>query len=118
MNRIYKAAFFLFFFLIIEVSLSAQTAVKKDSCGMPSIITPNEDGLNDELRFACVSDDNPDSELLVFNTWGDRVFYAKPYRNNWKGTYKNGNLPDGTYYYLFRSNLKVDFDKGYVSIFR
>jgi large repetitive protein len=118
MNKIYKAAFILFFFLITEVSLSAQVAVNKDSCGMPSIITPNEDGLNDELKFACLSDNNPDSELLVFNEWGDRVYYAKPYRNNWKGTYKNGNLPDGTYYYLFRANLRADFDKGYVSIFR
>ena len=74
--------------------------------------------MNDELKIPCLSDDNPDSELLVFNEWGDRVYYAKPYKNNWKGTYKNNNLPDGTYYYLFRSNLKVNFDKGYVSIFR
>lgn len=118
MNKIYKLGIIIIFFSIPDLSLKAQGAVSKDSCNVPNIITPNDDGLNDELKIPCLSDDNPDSELLVFNEWGDRVYYAKPYKNNWKGTYKNNNLPDGTYYYLFRSNLKVNFDKGYVSIFR
>jgi gliding motility-associated-like protein len=118
MNKIYKILICLFFFLITDLSLNAQGIVTKDSCTVPTIITPNDDGLNDELRIPCLSDDNPDSELLVFNEGGDRVYYAKPYRNDWKGTYKQHNLPDGTYYYLFRPHLTVDFSKGYVSIFR
>ena len=118
MNKIYKMLGVLLFFLFTDLSLNAQGTVNKDTCTVPSIITPNDDGLNDELKIPCLSDDNPDSELLVFNEWGDRVYYAKPYRNDWKGTYKDKNLPDGTYYYLFRTNIRGSFDKGYVAIFR
>jgi gliding motility-associated-like protein len=118
MNKIYKLVLFLIFFHTTYSSVIAQSATTKDSCNVPNIITPNDDGLNDEFKIPCLTEDNVESELLVFNEWGDRVYYAKPYRNNWKGTYKDHNLPDGTYYYLFRRNLRVDFDKGYVSIFR
>jgi large repetitive protein len=113
-----KNIYIISFFLFTGLSLNAQGVVNKDSCQVPSIITPNDDGLNDELRIPCLSDDNPDSEISIFNEWGDRVYYARPYKNDWRGTYKSQNLPDGTYFYIFIEKKNVEARRGYVTIFR
>ena len=88
-------------------------------CIVPTIITPNNDGLNDRLLIPCLEGDNfTGSELHIFNQWGDQVFFASPYHNDWEGTYNGQPLPDGTYYYLFREHKATDFQRGYISIFR
>ncbi len=72
-------------------------------------ITPNDDGKNDVFIIPEISmepDAYPNSELIIYNRWGDIVFQAKPYRNDWRGTDKSGNeLPQGTYYYLMRLDV-------------
>jgi gliding motility-associated-like protein len=89
------------------------------SCDVPTIFTPNDDGENDYLKIPCLEGaKNDEAEILIYNEWGDRVFSAKPYRNDWQGTYKSQPLPDGTYFYLFREKQSIDFKRGYVTIFR
>lgn len=75
----------------------------------PNGITPNGDGLNEELIFDQLRD-NPDlypnNELIIFNRWNDQVFRAAPYLNNWRGVNQSGQeLPQGTYYYILRLNI-------------
>ncbi len=80
---------------------------------IPNTITPNEDGLNDQLIFPQLIDPLafPKNELLLFNRWGDEVFLARPYENNWEGTNNNGAaLAEGTYYYI----LRLDVGRGNV----
>lgn len=104
--------------LTFVLTASAQTN-GNDDCKVPTVITPNDDGQNDELKIPCLEGSkNDEAELIIFNEWGDRVFQAKPYRNDWRGTYKSTPLPDGTYFYLFRAKQNEDFKKGYVTIFR
>lgn len=81
-----------------------------DPCGeIPNGITPNGDGINDELVFdelLNTSENYPDNEIIIFNRWGDVVYQAKPYQNNWSGTNNSGNeLPHATYYYILRLNI-------------
>lgn len=75
----------------------------------PNAITPNGDGKNETLVFSIIEEapnSFPESELIVFNRWGDVVFNASPYLNDWAGTNKNGReLPQGTYYYILRLNI-------------
>lgn len=94
----------------------------RDSCEVPTVITPNQDGINDALLILCLeTGEYPENELLIINEWGDQVFRAKPYLNNWEGT-RNGqvgkDLPDGTYYYIFRQSPQAGFQKGAITIFR
>jgi len=82
----------------------------EEACGeTPNGITPNGDGINDELIFdelLNTSENYPDNEIVIFNRWGDVVFQAKPYLNNWAGTNNGGqDLPQATYYYILR--LKI-----------
>ncbi|MBP7821319.1 MAG: gliding motility-associated C-terminal domain-containing protein [Saprospiraceae bacterium] len=70
-------------------------------CIAPTIITPNNDGVNDSFIITCFeSGKYPNNEVIVFNQWGDEVFRATNYDNGWQGTYQGKNLPVGTYYYI------------------
>ena len=75
----------------------------------PNGITMNDDGVNDALVFFQL-ENNPEAyennELIIFNRWGDIVYEAAPYNNDWKGTNTDGNeLPEGTYYYILRLSI-------------
>ncbi|NUN99972.1 MAG: gliding motility-associated C-terminal domain-containing protein, partial [Saprospiraceae bacterium] len=77
---------------------------------LPNTITPNGDGMNEALVFDVLlsnpAEEFPNNELIVFNRWGDIVYQAKPYTNNWQGTNSDGEeLPHGTYYYILRLNI-------------
>ncbi len=77
-------------------------------------ITPNGDGLNDQLVFDELIESGNDyatKRLIVFNRWGDIVHESQPYNNDWGGTHKNGSLlPQGTYYFV----MQLDLGKGAV----
>ncbi|MBP7184615.1 MAG: HYR domain-containing protein, partial [Saprospiraceae bacterium] len=100
---------------IVTLDISSDGSV----CVIPNVITPNDDQINDELYIPCLENDkNPNNELIIYNQWGDQVFYANPYLNNWKGTYNNKDLPDGTYYYLFKRTTDSTPVKGFITIYR
>lgn len=76
-------------------------------CNIPAIFTPNSDGVNDFFTIQCLSSSEyDDNRVVIFNQYGDEVFFAQPYENNWQGTYNGNPLPAGTYYYI------VDFGTG------
>jgi len=85
---------------------SATAAVTVDVDGNlgPDIITPGTTpGQNDELVFPELSVEPARSanDIVIFNRWGQVVYKAQPYRNEWNGVNQGGsNLPEGTYYYI------------------
>ena len=89
-------------------------------CIATTVITPNGDGENDNFYISCVEDptQNPDNVLVVYNEWGDEVFSAAPYDNTWEGTWEGSELPDGTYYYLFKANANAGEQRGFITIYR
>ncbi|MES2557908.1 MAG: gliding motility-associated C-terminal domain-containing protein [Bacteroidota bacterium] len=65
--------------------------------GLPNVITPNNDGVNDYF----VIDEAPmfpRNELVIINRWGNVVLNVTGYRNDWNGL----ELSEGTYFYVFR----------------
>lgn len=47
-------------------------------------------------RFRTISSNG----VKILNRWGDQVFNATPYQQDWTGRWKGEPLPAGTYYYL------------------
>ncbi len=96
----------------------------EDCNDIPNGITPNGDGINDFLVFDILLNNLPeafpDNEIVIFNRWGDVVYQAKPYLNDWGGTNGKGrDLPLGTYYYILRLNIaNGDIIKGDVTILK
>jgi len=96
-------------------------AEEPDEIFIPESFSPNGDGYND--RFVILGIENySDNELMVFNRQGISVYYRANYQNNWDGTpeegrIRGGELPEGTYYYIFRYGQN-GIRKGYVYINR
>ncbi len=69
------------------------------------VITCNDDGINDNVLISeyvpNLFIDFPCNEIVIFNRWGQPVYEAQPYLDDWCGTYMNtGNpLPEGSYYF-------------------
>lgn len=94
-----------------ECSLSTATfEVGEDAqCDIPSIFTPNNDGINDFFVVPCLldSDEFPNNQVIIFNQWGDEVYHSEgPYKGTWRGTFNGEDVPAGTYFYI------VDFGNG------
>lgn len=91
-------------------------------CIVPNIITPNGDGVNDVVFIGCLEGESfPNNSFRVFNRWGDEIYSAAPYNNDWSGTYGKDKkeLPAGTYFYLFQKDKDTsEPEAGYIRIVR
>lgn len=97
----------------LEVSTYCNTVrdsiivTKKDNCTcetfLPSVFTPNNDGLNDLFKPLCYCDIS--GSLSIYNRYGQLVFYSEDLRKGWDGRYKN--MPQSTGSYIFTLKYKV-----------
>ncbi|MCW5906396.1 MAG: gliding motility-associated C-terminal domain-containing protein [Chitinophagales bacterium] len=75
------------------------------SAFIPTVFTPNGDGLNDYFNFDILGAENV--EVSVFDRWGQRVYYnaSQPNGifngNGWDGNLNGKYAPDDTYVYQF-----------------
>jgi gliding motility-associated-like protein len=61
----------------------------------------------------------PQCSITIYDDKGIRVHEAKPYNNDWDGTYKARQLPDGVYYYIIRCDGEEDNPRsGSITILR
>lgn len=75
---------------------------------VPQFLSPNSDALNEtwiiqNLEFY------PDNKVTVYNRWGNIVYEAEPYNNDWNGHYKGTkaeSLPAATYFYVIDTKKK------------
>ncbi|MFK7806432.1 MAG: gliding motility-associated C-terminal domain-containing protein [Saprospiraceae bacterium] len=88
-------------------------------CEVPTIFTPNDDGVNDVFFVPCLaSEDFPGNVVTIFNQWGDRVYRATPYQNNWQGTYDGQDLPVGTYFFVIEFGNGESIQSGFLVLER
>lgn len=92
---------------------------------VPGGVSPNGDGYNDNFVIENL-EYFPENELVIFNRWGDVVYEASPYLNNWNGQV-NGSMiltgeevSDGTYFYVLKlsKNEETDPLKGSIELRR
>lgn len=73
---------------------------------IPNAFSPDNDGFNDFFVIQGLLA-YPGNSITIMNRWGDKVFSASPYVNDWDGTSNNSALTlygkqvvDGTYFYF------------------
>jgi gliding motility-associated-like protein len=66
---------------------------------VPRILSPNGDKTNDLWQIENLAY-FPNHEIKVWNRWGQEVFSATNYQNDWDGTQGGNPLPEGAYYFL------------------
>jgi gliding motility-associated-like protein len=82
-----------------------------DRLDVPSTFYPNSSTEKKNWKIQGVTD-FPDSELSVFNRWGNLVYQKAPYDNSWNGrasssVFGSDELPEGTYYYILKMGGKL-----------
>lgn len=88
-----------------------------DSC-LYNAFSPNGDGINDEWKIN-TSFIFQDSDLTIYNRWGNKVFESSEDNFVFKGLNKNGNeLVEGTYFYVVRLKNDEEPIKGTINLFR
>ncbi len=75
-----------------------------------NVITPNGDGINDELRLDLKRKDLVDEyNLIVFNRWGNQVFQSEFINHYWDGRMPSGEPAEqGTYFYQIKATSVCD----------
>ncbi|MCG9972001.1 HYR domain-containing protein, partial [Christiangramia crocea] len=88
--------------------------------GISKVVTPNGDNRNDFFEVDLDTDCGFTYDLMIFNRWGNKIFEAQNYQNNWDGysssSFTGSNqLPSGTYYYVLQVR-NSDFEpiQGYI----
>jgi gliding motility-associated-like protein len=82
---------------------------------IPNSFTPNGDGFNDAFIIQNLIN-APENKLSIFNRWGQLVFSAKNYQNNWFGDVNN-TVSESTYFYIFEDLTNEKTYKGYVQTY-
>lgn len=75
--------------------------------------SPNGDGKND-VFFINFIEQYPDNVVSLFNRWGNKIFEAQSYKNDWDFE----NTPSGTYYYVVDPGDGTDPLRGFISLFK
>jgi len=83
----------------------------------PVGFSPNNDGDNETWVVDGLSA-FPNNRVQIFSRWGDQVFEATDYQNDWDGTYNGNALPEGTYYWVIDLGDGTEIQKGFVVLFR
>jgi gliding motility-associated-like protein len=90
---------------------------------IPEGFSPNGDGVNDSWVIPGI-ENYPNNTVVIFNRWGNQVYSAEPYDNSWSGectesaTIGGSTLPEGTYFFVFKSERNATAKQGYIYIKR
>jgi gliding motility-associated-like protein len=74
-------------------------------CLIPNVFTPNNDQMNDYLDISILG--NTEASVMIYNRWGEMVFYTDDIRDRWNGTYMNRLCPEGIYVVLITVKNKT-----------
>lgn len=83
----------------IQITVRGEAVVNK--LNPKNFFSPNNSGHNDLWAIDNILD-FPQCEVTIYDDKGVKVFSAKPYQNDWGGTYNGRDLPDGVYYFVIR----------------
>ena len=88
------------------VAVDSVTVIVNDPCGelfVPTIFSPNGDGLND---LECVMGSCVHSiDFTIYNRWGEAVFHSKDVSQCWDGTFRGRPVQTGVYVYKLEAML-------------
>ncbi len=85
---------------------------------IPDIITPNNDGYNDEWLIRNI-DMYPDAEISIFTRWGRMIYHERNILSNpWDGTFKGKLVPTDSYHYILDLNDGSQTRSGVISVIR
>lgn len=88
---------------------------------VPNAFTPNGDAFNNVFQPVLFQDQ--EFELMIYNKWGEEIYYSKAMNANWDGTNNGVLVPDGIYvwkikYFSFSNDEIPIIQSGHVTVLR
>ncbi len=77
-------------YCLVTDTIVVRYRYKSPDVFIPNSFTPNEDGLNEV--YYVVGADEEEYQFMIFDRWGEMIFYSNDPAKGWDGTYKNGKL--------------------------
>lgn len=65
---------------------------------IPNVITPNKDGINDQLSFTLLNSES--FSLKILNRWNNLIYETNSTTQFWDGTVNGSKVSDGVYFYV------------------
>lgn len=91
---------------------------------IPNGFTPNGDNYNDTFVIQHL-EQYPNNSIVIFNRWGDKVYEAAPYLNDWDGSSAGAKMKitgeqvvDGTYYFVLDLGNGDELINGFIDLRR
>ncbi|MGD1848490.1 MAG: HYR domain-containing protein, partial [Salibacteraceae bacterium] len=74
-----------------------------DSITIYTLVTPNNDQINDEFKILGISN-YPNAKVVILDKWQGVVYESVGYDDPWDGTNAGKELPFGPYFYIIELN--------------
>ncbi len=106
----------------ITVNSADSPECRNNEIVVPKGFSPNGDGTADFFIIENLNGRN--AQLQIFNRWGQKVYEADSYQNDWNGSANKGivlfgeQLPEGTYYYQLNIEGEVETRKDFITLWR
>ncbi|MDY8135330.1 gliding motility-associated C-terminal domain-containing protein [Aquimarina sp. 2201CG5-10] len=84
---------------------------------IPNVITPNNDGANDNWALPTAYVNQQDVEINIYNSRGQLDFSSVSYQNNWPSENSKTSGQERVYYYIITKNNSV-VRKGSITVMR
>jgi gliding motility-associated-like protein len=113
----------------VTIVVTKETTPTDDEFILPEGFSPNGDGINDFFIVPNLAN-YPNTQIVIFNRWGTKVFESDNYQNDWNGISQSplnvggDELPEGTYFYILtmggsqNDGIAGETFKGYVYLKR
>lgn len=93
-----------------QSTISSKDTLKVRTMVFSDFFSPNGDGFNDTFMILNV-EDYPANDIKIVNRWGEVVYKASPYNNEWDGKCNvsgplfGNECQDGVYFFVFNDGV-------------
>ncbi|MBP5473457.1 MAG: gliding motility-associated C-terminal domain-containing protein, partial [Bacteroidales bacterium] len=101
-----------------SLDVVVEATMYQDCLQIPTIFTPNGDGVNDEWIITNISA-YPKAEIKVYTRWGKLVFHSKNLSEDpWDGRFNGRLMPVDSYHYIMNLHDGSEEISGVITIIR
>jgi large repetitive protein len=89
---------------------------------VPNTFTPDGDGTNDVFLPSVKGMEDEEYEFMIFNRWGDVIFFSNNKEIGWDGTHNNQKSKEDVYVWKIKGRIKNSGDsremRGHITLLR
>ncbi len=93
------------------------TIAYKDVFNVPNLITPNGDGINDLWALPNTYSQDPNINVIIYNSAGKEIYNVSDYQNNWPEATTEFTRQNMVFYYKIKNTAEV-LKQGTITVIR